>query len=209
MSAVFVSYSHHDRDRVIEIVEGLKRSRVAVWWDDDLPPGRTWDDQVEAALEKASTVIVVWSRGAIASENVKDEAYYAREENKALPVRLEDVKPPLRFRRLQFVDLFRSPAEANEGWNDLVAAVRERLGRAPSGPELGGGETAPRARGGIAIPWRTVVPAALVALSLVSNVAGTVAFPGESLVATAVSWGFGGAALAFAISNLVSAKGAK
>jgi TIR domain len=209
VSAVFVSYSHHDRDRVVDIVESLKRSRVAVWWDDDLPPGRTWDDQVEAALEGASTVIVVWSRGAIASENVKDEAHYAREENKALPVRLEDVEPPLRFRRLQFVDLFRSPAEANEGWNDLVAAVSERLGRAPSSAAQGGAEVAPRARGGIAIPWRTVLPAALVALSLVTNVAGTIFFGGQNVAATAVSWGFGGAAVALAISNLVSVKGAK
>jgi len=209
VSAVFVSYSHHDRDRVIDIVEGLKRSRVAVWWDEDLPPGRTWDDQVEAALEGASTVIVVWSRGAIASENVKDEAYYAREENKALPVRIEDVKPPLRFRRLQFVDLFRAPAEANEGWNDLVAAVRERLGRASGTPATGEADAKPRARSGIAIPWRTVLPAALVALSLVTNVAGTIAFGGQSLAATAVSWGFGGAALAFAVSNLMTARGAK
>jgi hypothetical protein len=40
-------------------------------------------------------------------------------------------------------------------------------------------------------------------------VAGTIAFGGQSLAATAVSWGFGGAALAFAVSNLMTARGAK
>jgi hypothetical protein len=210
VSAIFVSYSHHDRNRVIDIIEGLKRSRMAVWWDDELPPGQTWDDQVEAALERASTVIVVWSRDALASENVKDEAHYAREENKAMPVRIEDVKPPFRHRRLQFVDLFESPAEVNEGWGDLIAAITQRLGRGPdltAASASANGEEAARPRGGVAISWRMLVPAALVVLSLVTHVAGTVAFGGQSLAVTAGSWGLGGAGLALAISNLMTARG--
>lgn len=199
MSPVFVSYSHTDRDRVIDIIEGLKKSRVAVWWDDDLPPGKTWDDQIEMALEKASAVVVVWSESALASENVKDEAYYAREENKAFPVRIEDVQPPFRFRRLQSVDLFQRPVEDNEKWDDLVDAISERRGRGPDLEVPLPGER-PKPRRQTAIPWMTILPALMLGLILIINAANLVF---TISAAPLISVALGALALAALITDLV------
>jgi hypothetical protein len=65
MTDVFISYAHADKERVTDLVRGLETSRVGVWWDERLPPGTTWDDQIEAALERAQAIVVVWSKHAV------------------------------------------------------------------------------------------------------------------------------------------------
>lgn len=206
MREVFVSYAHQDKDRVTDLVASLERSSVRVWWDADLPHGKSWDDQIERALENASTIVVVWSRQAVASENVKDEAHYALEERKALPVRIEDVQLPYRWRRLQYVDLMARPVERNEKWAEVVAALRDHGADAvppdgsPSRPTTPPNVESQRK---IALSPNAVIPAVLVLLSLLFNVLGSlVAAPGAywPIVSSAA---FGVSALVYAFWNVV------
>jgi hypothetical protein len=202
MTDVFISYAHADKERVTDLVRGLETLRVGVWWDEHLPPGTTWDDQIEAALERAQAVVVVWSKHAVDSPNVKDEAHYALEERKAFPVRIEDVKLPYRWRRMQYIDLFRLPPQSNDKWTTLVDAVR-----------AGGDTTAEslksdteRPRSASLAQKGAIFPAALVLLSIVTQFAGTLAAPGGSTWPLLVSAGFGGAALISALWSILPPK---
>ena len=199
MTHVFISYAHADKEHVTDLVRGLETSSLNVWWDDQLPPGSTWDDRIEAALDRAQAVVVVWSQNAVASQNVKDEAHYALEEHKALPIRIEDVKLPYRWRRLQYVDLFARPPERNDKWEMLVKAARCE----------GGGADAPSADQTEAVARSTtrgrsaIYPAVLVLLSLLAQIAGTVLAPPEAYWPLATSMVLGSAALIGAIWSLV------
>jgi hypothetical protein len=129
MGDVFISYSSKDRARVEKLVTRLRDEHgITVWWDNHLPPGERWDDQIERAMEDASTVVILWSEASIASEEVKDEAYYARDRGKALPVRIENVRPPYRFLRIQGFDLIHDPPHEAPKFPALVDAVRSMSG---------------------------------------------------------------------------------
>ena len=47
-------------------------------------------EQAQAALDNAQCVVVLWSKRSVESQFVKDEATYALEEGKLLPVRIDE-----------------------------------------------------------------------------------------------------------------------
>lgn len=104
---IFVSYSRVDRSRVQPIVDALRAMTYEVWWDTQLSGGASFTAQTEAELEGADIVLVIWTKASVESNWVKDEAASGRERGRLLPVILDDVKPPLGFRQLQWVDLRR------------------------------------------------------------------------------------------------------
>lgn len=128
MSDVFVSYAHADQPRVDALIGQLQAEAIDVWWDAHLPTGRNWDDELEAAMVAAPTILIVWSEAARASDEVKDEAFFARKLRKALPARLQPVDLPYRLDRIQRVELPDEPVERCPDWPRLVAALRERRG---------------------------------------------------------------------------------
>src|SRR5205085_8184214 len=101
MVDVFVSYSSKDRERVRPLVERLVAEGWSVWWDRHIESGAAWDAEIEKALDQARCVIVAWSDAAIASEWVRTEAHEAARRNRLVPVLLDRVLVPLRFRRIQ------------------------------------------------------------------------------------------------------------
>jgi hypothetical protein len=188
MSDVFVSYAHADADQVSQLVEKLTQAQLSVWWDKNLPDGRNWDDQVEEALARAATILVVWSSNSVRSENVKDEAGYALDEGKPLSVRLEEVTPPLRWRRIQFRNLFKRPIDASEDWAKVVEAIRaHRPATHTDDQAVSSGaraESKVLVKDGVVIPADMIAPGVLVALSLLVSVGGAIFAP----VAHGPSW---------------------
>jgi hypothetical protein len=80
-----------------------------VWWDEQIHAG-DYRAEIERQLKRAKCVIPVWCRASRESQNVVDEAEFARENGIPLvPVRIDDSKAPLGFGGLQTVDLV--------GWN--------------------------------------------------------------------------------------------
>ena len=73
--------------------------------DRRLHGGANFSREIERALETSKAVIVLWSARALDSDWVRDEATYARDEKQLIPVRIEDVQPPLGFRQVQCLEL--------------------------------------------------------------------------------------------------------
>ena len=71
MSDIFVSYSKADRGKAEEIAAALEQQGYSVWWDRRILPGETFDTVIEAELDAASCVIVLWSRTSVVSEWVR------------------------------------------------------------------------------------------------------------------------------------------
>jgi hypothetical protein len=62
MNDIFISYASDDRAIAKSLAEALGKQDWTVWWDRQIPPGRSYDDVIEDALNTARCVIVLWSR---------------------------------------------------------------------------------------------------------------------------------------------------
>jgi len=105
MSDVFISYAREDRARAKAFAELFQQQGWSVWWDRNIPPGRSFDEVIEEALGAAKCVVVLWSKNSVSSDWVKGEAAEALQRKILLPVRIDSANVPLEFRRLQTVDL--------------------------------------------------------------------------------------------------------
>ncbi|NIM11020.1 MAG: TIR domain-containing protein [Candidatus Aminicenantes bacterium] len=105
MSDIFISYAHSDRERAQNLAKALKKQGWSVWWDRQIPPGKTFDDVIEEALDAAKCIIVLWSKDSVTSEWVKAEAAEGKKRKILIPILIDDVKIPLEFRRTHAVRL--------------------------------------------------------------------------------------------------------
>ena len=159
MSDVFVSYKREDEVRVAPLVHALEAEGLDVWWDRGLPGGESWRANIEAALDAAKCVVVVWSTLSVgpAGHFVRDEAAHAMARGQLVPVTIDRVAPPLGFRELQAIDLTRWRGRAGDPFlSDLVAAIRAKLDGSP----------APKAHGPVARLRRRLTLGSLAAILL-------------------------------------------
>jgi len=105
MSDIFLSYASADRDRAQRIAAVLEAQGWSVWWDRTIPPGSTFDEVIEQALDAARCVVVLWSKTSAASDWVKTEAAEAARRKILVPALIDEVKIPLEFRRVQAANL--------------------------------------------------------------------------------------------------------
>lgn len=105
MSDIFVSYSHDDKEWVRQIVDQLQGRGWSVFWDDRILGGERWDEIIDEHLKNSRCVVVVWSHHSVKSEWVAAEASYAKERNMIVPVKIDDIEPPLGFSLRQTIDL--------------------------------------------------------------------------------------------------------
>jgi tetratricopeptide (TPR) repeat protein len=104
MTDVFVSYASEDRERVREIVASLESTGWSIWWDRRIDVGTAYDREIEKAIDEAKCIVVVWSSHSVESEWVRTEASEGLEKGNLVPIAIEDVRPPLAFRRIQTID---------------------------------------------------------------------------------------------------------
>ena len=135
MAEIFISYARVDRERAQALAGALDREGWSVWWDRDIPPGRTFDDVIEEALATARCVIVLWTSDSIRSEWVKAEASEAARRRILVPVLADQVRPPLEFRRIQSASLLEWASLAtNPDWSQFCQAVGGLVGRPGTQP---------------------------------------------------------------------------
>jgi len=132
---VFISYKAEDRARLLPLVKALEAEGLDVWWDAHIGTGADWREEIQQHLDAARCVIVAWSRRSVGPEGhfVRDEASRAKRRGSYVPIRLDDVEPPLGFGEVQ--------APLFSGWKGkrtdprfvaLVNAVKAHLtGEAP------------------------------------------------------------------------------
>jgi hypothetical protein len=105
MSDVFISYARQEAPRAEQLARALQAAGFSVWWDHQMAAGATWANSIEQALNDARCIVVMWSANSVKSDWVLDEAAYAREEGKLIPVLVDKVRPPLGFGTYQSLEL--------------------------------------------------------------------------------------------------------
>ena len=90
-ATTFISYSRKDETFAQKLYNDLSAAGVRPWLDRyDIPPGATWDDEIQHGLNVVSHVLVLVSQASIDSENVHAEWNYALSTGKTvIPVILE------------------------------------------------------------------------------------------------------------------------
>jgi TolB-like protein len=135
MAQIFLSYAAEDRARVESLVRVIESSGLTVWWDRRIGMGSSFDVVIERELDASSCVVVVWSSHAVASEWVRSEANEGAERGILVPVLIDDVRPPLAFRRTQAALLRGWPVGSHdETVGELVRSIRDVV--AKQSPEV-------------------------------------------------------------------------
>lgn len=124
---VFVSYSREDKSLAEAWVNEIAAHGLVVWWDNDLPPGATWDAYIPDRIAEARSVLVLWTNASVTSDYVKDEARIAREKGKLIPVSIDGVAAPFGFGSIQ--TLGASAREAESGAKAFLAAYGAMTGQ--------------------------------------------------------------------------------
>jgi hypothetical protein len=72
-----------------KLADALEKDGWTVLWDPKIRTGEHFDKVVEKALNEAKCVIVMWSKRSVQSRYVRDEATYAMDRHKLVPVAIE------------------------------------------------------------------------------------------------------------------------
>jgi tetratricopeptide (TPR) repeat protein len=105
MASIFLSYDREDEPRARPVAALLERSGHSVWWDRQIRGGGEFSAEIEAALDAAEKIVVLWSARAVKSAWVRDEAAVGRDTGRLVPATLDGTPPPLGFRQFQTIDL--------------------------------------------------------------------------------------------------------
>jgi formylglycine-generating enzyme required for sulfatase activity len=133
MTDIFISYAREDQTSARKLADALERKGWTVWWDLKLRAGEHFDDAIEQALTEARCVIVVWSRRSVQSRYVKDEAVFALQHNKLVPVAIDEVSLPFRFQTIhtpRFIGW--KGSTTSQAFRQLIEAVHGHIGLSPT-----------------------------------------------------------------------------
>lgn len=132
MADIFVSYKKEDAGRVVRIVEGLRAEGFTVWWDHGIAPGSSWHQTIQRELEAAKVVVAVWSELSTSAPWVKEEAMAGQARGALVPVRIDDVAPPLGFGLVQYADLMEWSGDIEDKhWDFFIESVRATMDGKP------------------------------------------------------------------------------
>lgn len=132
MADIFISYKREERPTALRLATALEAAGWTVWWDLELVGGERFDDTIQAELDKARCVVVLWSTRSVGSDFVKDEASYALGQRKLLPARIDDANVPFRFHRLHTVDLTEWGGGSDAtAFQELSGHIAKRIGAPP------------------------------------------------------------------------------
>jgi hypothetical protein len=107
--------------------------------------GERFNDVIEKALKESKCVVVMWSKRSVESLYVKDEATYALNRNKLVPVMIEEVELPFRFEGLHTPSLIGwDGSKDGSDFRKLVEDIAAIVG--PPATECQKGQTADRER---------------------------------------------------------------
>lgn len=105
MGDIFISYARADKQQATLLAEKLIEQGWSVWWDREIPPGKSFDETIENALNSAKCIIVLWSQNSTSSRWVKTEAAEGAERGILVPVLIDKANIPLEFKRIEAADL--------------------------------------------------------------------------------------------------------
>lgn len=128
MADVFISYARANYPTAEALARSFEARGWSVWWDQSIVPGQFFPDVIEKELEKAQCVVTLWSKESIQSIWVRTESAEGLKRRILIPVRVEDVTPPIEFRTIQTADLLDwKPGAPHSEYDRLVQAIAQRL----------------------------------------------------------------------------------
>lgn len=135
MTDVFVSYAREDRDKVEQIVSAITELGYSVWWDPEIPPGKTFSGVIDENIRAAKCVIVVWSQTSVTSNWVQEEANDGLNRGILVPILIEKTSIPRGFRMIQAADLTEWDGDTRDGeFRSIITQIRALVGDAsPAG----------------------------------------------------------------------------
>jgi TonB family protein len=130
LADIFLSYSRKDRTIAASLAEILRSAHGwTLYWDRQLLAGEVFDDVLEREIAAARCVVVLWSSNSITSQWVRNEADEGVSRKLMVSVRIEDVRLPMAFRRIQAADLIGWRGDPkDERLIELVQAIAAILG---------------------------------------------------------------------------------
>ena len=133
MADICLIYARPNKRRV-EALHRILSQKYSVWWDKEIHAG-DYRAEIERQLQLCKCVIPIWCGVSRSDADVIDEASLAQSLHKPLlPVRTEDVAPPLGFGNLHTVDLI--VWEGETGHDGVAELLRNIEGALNSPPRL-------------------------------------------------------------------------
>ena len=135
MARIFLSYDRDDAAKARTLAKALEGAGHAVWWDSHIKGGTEYSREIEQALNDADAVVVLWSRDAVNSPWVRDEAAAGRDRGRLVPIRLDETDPPMGFRQYQNINLsaWRGRGKPS-GLEEILACIDRLAGELPELP---------------------------------------------------------------------------
>jgi len=130
MTDIFISYKREEKPKARKLARALTECGWKTWWDPALVAGERYDDVIGEELKSCRCAIVLWSKLSVKSKYVLDEASYALNENKLVPILLDKTELPFRFRSLHTLDFSAwdgTPGHAN--FEELHADLCSKIGK--------------------------------------------------------------------------------
>lgn len=125
---VFLSFKSEEKAHADQLHRALTAKGYNVWWQQKLQCGHVWHADIDAALQAAGCVVVLWSPASLASEWVKHEASQAIARHVYAPVRIVATKIDAPFDRVQATDLIDwDGTESHAGFQNLLRRLEELL----------------------------------------------------------------------------------
>lgn len=176
MAEVFLSYAREDAARAEQVANALAAAGVDVFWDNEIPPGTTWADFIEAKLTQCKALIVLWSEHSTKSQWVREEARLGRDKGVLIPAMIDKSLAPFGFGEVQAANLSDWTGDPQHpAWRRFVDAVRAAMSREPrpqaamstpprAAPPTAPPPTSPQRKGVPTLAWIGGGVAALIAL---------------------------------------------
>jgi hypothetical protein len=139
MADIFISYAREDRQVAERVASALETYGWSVFWDRRIPAGRRFDEFIEEQLDTGRCIVTLWSSHGVASHWVREDSATGRDRGILVPVKIEEVAPPLGFRSIQCADLIDwAGDEVHPGFRQLMGDLATNLGAPPHKPSPAG-----------------------------------------------------------------------
>ncbi len=123
MADVFLSYARGDRSAAERIAHAIGEAGLSVWWDRHIKGGAEFSTDIERQLDAAVRILVLWSKEAVGSRWVRDEASVAADSGRLVSATIDGTPPPLGFRQFQTIDLKKWVARGSKIPRELAEAL--------------------------------------------------------------------------------------
>ena len=120
MVDVFISYAAQDHDRVLPIIAALESKGWNVCRSRANESGSSIDREIEASLDTAECVIVVWSPKSAKSDWVRTRASEGLQRDILVALAIDGAQPPLAFRRTPAIEI-------HDGQSDTSTTYRRGI----------------------------------------------------------------------------------